>query len=924
MNYTPHWRNELFSLPWASPLVLVKKKNDTVWFCVDYRKLNVTTRKDVYPIPRVDETLDTLAGSHFFTTLDLLSGYWQVQVHPDDKEKTAVTTPEGLFEFNVMPFGLCNAPATFQRLMDCVLAGLHWETCLVYLDDVIIIGKSFEDHLHNLHHVFQRFREAGLKLKPTKCTFCQPEVSFLGHVVSRTGIATDPSKVESIRKWPAPTQRKEVQQFLGLCNYYRRFIQNFATIAKPLYRLTEKTCEFQWSVDCENAFATLKARLATAPVLAFPDTKAPFILDTDASDTGVGAVLAQQVNGVEKVIAYGSKVLTKSEHRYCVTRRELLAVVTFLKHFRPYLLGCHFTVRTDHGSLAWLRNFKDPEGQLARWLEQLQEYDFEIVHRPGRLHRNADALSRIPCKQCGRENHTDHSAPEQLLTGAVIGNPHLDGVSSNDMQAAQEADPNIGDVLQALKAEKNGSSIKLQGKSREFKRLVQISKQLVVKDGLLYRVFESEDGEDHSLQLVVPTKFRKEVLYQLHDAPLGGHLGADKTHSKLKQRFYWPGYWNDVKMYCLSCQSCATRKAPTHHRKAPLQPIVAGYPLEIVAVDITGPFPETEKQNRYILVVGDYFSKWTEAYAIPNQEATTVAQKLVNEFFCRFSIPLQLHSDQGRQFESKLIQAICQILKIHKTRTTPYHPQSDGQVERFNRTMTDLLAIASKDHPFEWEEPKICLAYNTSVHKSTGFTPFSLMFGREASLPVDIMYTPNTRLPVSVPEYASQLRDTLSESFERVRQSLATKQEVQKQLYDNKVHGDPYKVGNLVWFHNPVVPQGTSRKLHHPWSGPYKIVKCLSDVNYRIQSLEHSQKRLFVHFDRHRPCTSQPPSCYDPSELRDTLNQPQPAVGAHLEVVEPDDHNLNVQPMPWQRPVSRRYPQRSRRPPDRYEPLHGF
>jgi hypothetical protein len=238
--------------------------------------------------------------------------------------------------------------------------------------------------------------------------------------------------------------------------------------------------------------------------------------------------------------------------------------------------------------------------------------------------------------------------------------------------------------------------------------------------------------------------------------------------------------------------------------------------------------------------------------------------------------------------------------------------------------MTDLLAIASKDHPFEWEEPKICLAYNTSVNKSTGFTPLSLMFGQEESLPVDIMYMPNTRLPVSVPEYASQLRDTLSESFERVRQSLATKQEVQKQLYDNKVHGDPYKVGNLVWFHNPVVPQGTSRKLHHPWSGPYKIVKCLSDVNYRIQSLEHSQKRLFVHFDRHRPCTSQPPSCYDPSELRDTLNQPQPAVGAHLEVVEPDDHNLNVQPMPWQRPVSRRYPQRSRRPPDRYEPLHGF
>ena len=273
--------------PWASPLVLVRKKDGTVRFCVDYRKLNAATRKDAYPIPRVDETLEMLAGSHFFTSLDLLSGYWQVQIHPDDKEKTAIATPEGLFEFNVMPFGLCNAPATFQRLMDCVLAGLHWETCLVYLDDVIIIGRSFEDHLCNLRNVFQRLREAGLKLKPTKCTLCREEVKFLGHVVSRDGIATDPSKVESVRTWPTPTQRKEVQQFLGLCNYYRRFIRNFATIAKPLHRLTEKTCKFQWTTECEDAFTTLKSTLATAPVQAFPDANAPIILDTNASDVGV-------------------------------------------------------------------------------------------------------------------------------------------------------------------------------------------------------------------------------------------------------------------------------------------------------------------------------------------------------------------------------------------------------------------------------------------------------------------------------------------------------------------------------------------------------------------------------------------------------------------------------------------------------------
>jgi hypothetical protein len=525
--------------PWASPLVLVKKKDGSIHFCVGYRKLNTITRKDAYPIPRIDETLDTLSGSCVFTTLDLLSGYWQVEMHPEDKEKTAVCTPEGLFEFNVMPFGLCNAPATFQRLMDCVLAGLHWETCLVYLDDVIVLGKSFEDHLRNLQGVFQRLREAGLKLKTSKCNLCQEKVSFLGHIVSQKGISTDPSKIEAITKWPTPTECREVQQFLGLCNYYRRFIRNFATIAKPLHRLTEKTREFRWTADCEEAFQSLKTKLSTAPILAFPHPGVPFIVDADASNVGIGAVLSQKIDGTERVIAYGSRALTKSERQYCVTRRELLAIVTFLKKFRPYLLGRHFQVRSDHGSLTWLRNFKEPEGQLARWLEQLQEFDFDIIHRPGCLHKNADALSRIPCKQCGRHeiNHTNDPEPVRIITGAVMGNQHLEGVSNKELQAAQEEDALIGDILRAVREERGSADLKLHGRSPQFKRLVQLRKQLLVKNGLLFRTFESEDGEDHTLQLVVPQKYRKEILQQLHDGPLGGHMGAEKTHSRLKQCF---------------------------------------------------------------------------------------------------------------------------------------------------------------------------------------------------------------------------------------------------------------------------------------------------------------------------------------------------------------------------------------------------
>ena len=326
-----------------------------------YRKVNEVTRKDAYPIPRIDETLDTLTGATLFSTLDLRSGYWQVEVDLKDREKTAFCTPEGLFKFIVLPFGLCNAPATFQRLMDSVLAGLHWKNCLVYIDDIVVIGKSFDDHLCNLQQVLERLRQAGLKLQPHKCKFLQSQVTYLGHVVSAQGVSPDPEKTSKIKSWPVPQSAQEVQRFLGLANYYHRFIKDFATMAKPLHRLTEKGVTFTWTLECEQAFNFLKTQLTSAPILALPNWSRPFILDTDASDMGIGAVLSQlQQDGSEYVVAYASRVLTKQERNYCVTHRELLAVVTFLQHFKQYLLGTPFTIRTDHSALTWLQNFKQP------------------------------------------------------------------------------------------------------------------------------------------------------------------------------------------------------------------------------------------------------------------------------------------------------------------------------------------------------------------------------------------------------------------------------------------------------------------------------------------------------------------------------------------------------------------------------------
>ena len=843
--------------PWSSPVVLVRKKDGGIRFCVDYRRLNAVTHKDSYPLPRIDETLEALGGSEWFSTLDLKSGYWQVELAEEDREKSAFSAGAGLWQFTVMPFGLCNAPATFERLMDRVLKGVELSTALVYLDDILVHAKSFETHIVKLKVVLERLRKAGLKLSPKKCSLLRRQVRYLGHILSQHGVTVDGEKIQVVLDWSTPTAVKQVRSFLGLCSYYRRFVKGFADIARPLHRLTEKGQSFQWGEEEAAAFNQLKQSLATAPVLAYPQIGARYILDTDASGHGIGAVLSQVQEGEEHPVAYFSRVLSRAERSYCTTRIELLALVKSVQHFRPHLYGVKFTIRTDHAALKWLLSFREPEGQIARWIQQLQEYNFEVEHRPGKQHGNADALSRRPCWKdaCKHCQRVEEKSQENLdIRCRAV--PHVT-VFGNDpavMRQAQLEDQDICPILclKEVSSQKPAwCDVSIQ--SQDAKLYWAQWESLVLLEGVLYRQWESPIGDWVVNQLILPRKFREDVLTQLHDSHSGGHLGVNKTLGKVRERFYWAQCSADVRRWCRNCDLCASRRGPPRKTRAPMKQHNVGAPLERVAIDVLGPLPESASGNRYLLIVQDYFTKWVEAYPLPNQEARTVAQVLVEEFIARFGVPMALHSDQGRNFESFVFAEMCRLMGIHKTRTTPLHPQSDGMVERFNRTLESQLSKFVNEHQDDWDEcvPLLLMAYRTSVHETTGCTPAEMMLGRDLRLPVDLIYgRPEEECPSLATEYVESLQDRLEQVHSFARPRMQMQSDRMKAYYDLlQPAARSLKEGAAVWLYNPQRKKGRSPKLQRAWEGPYIIVKVINDLVFRIQRTPRTKPKV-VHRNR--------------------------------------------------------------------------
>ena len=821
--------------PWAAPVVLVRKKDGTERFCVDYRQLNKVTKRDSHPIPHIQDTLDCLHGTSYFSCLDLRSGYWQVEVDDDSKPKTAFATHSGLYEFRRMPFGLANAPSTFQRLMHAVLRGLQYQICLVYLDDIIVYSRSFADHINHLNDVFSRLRSANVKLKPSKCSFARSSVEYLGHVVSRDGIRPDPSKIAAVATFPVPRCVRDVRSFLGLANYYRRFIHNFASIASPLHMLTHKNVRFHWDDSSDKAFHTLKSCLTSAPILAYPDFSLPFELNTDASSTGIGFALCQTQDGQRRAIAYGGRDLNTAERNYSTTEREALAIVEGIKKFRNYLYDRKFVLHTDHHALRWLMSLKDPSGRLARWSLLLQQYDFTIEYQPGKQNSDADALSRRPY---GTQFHV--SAYD------------LPGVPIGRIRDLQRQDAELSDLITFLETDE------LPSNNNRARSLVLYRDRFYLDDnGLLFSLWipTKRTQRDVCLQLVIPDALKNEVLVWAHDDVTAGHLGTQKTYGKIRNRYYWRNMFRDIDKWCKSCVDCAMKKSPRNTHKAPLLPIPVENAFDRLAVDCLGPFPLSNAGNRYVVVFTEYLTRWPEAFAVPNTDARTIARLLVNHIVLTHGAPRTLLSDRGKNFLSSLVRSVCELLNTKKVNTTAYHPQTDGLVERFNHTLCQSVSMYVSRDQKDWDThlPAILFGFRVSPHQTTGDSPFYLLYGREPRLPVDVSLLPPSQVSNSVREHRARIVQTIEEAHAIARENTQRTQQNMKDRYDRSARDPKFMLGDRVWVYTPKTQKGLSRKLMHHWHGPFRIVEKCSPVHFKLQTCDNRLVSITVHANRMKP-----------------------------------------------------------------------
>ena len=670
--------------PFQSSTNLVRKTDGSFRITLNYKRLNSVTVKDNYPLPVINELLHRLKTAIIFSKLDFDSGYYQITMDENSRRYTAFACEYGFYEWTVLPMGLKNSGATFQREMDKILDGLIGVCCNVYMDDIIIYSNTVQEHKGHLRAVLQRIRASGMKIKKKKCEFFKAEIEYLGHRISEGCLKPSLTKVETLYRIQRPRTMRQILSFLGLASYYRKFIRNFAAIASPLYDITGKNQKYQWNPEAEEAFNTLRTALtSTEQVLTLPDFEKQFKLETDASNTAIGAILSQQKEEekVWKPCAYFAKHLSKTQRNYCTSERELLAIVLAIEHFKQFLYGTEFIVVTDHQPLQWLMTRKNPAPKLARYITRLEQYTFTIEYRQGKQHLNADALSRLPMEPDEDENREDGEVIINMVEIQVtIGGNRIQVRAVNlipiNDDGAQETDQDIEWIKRVMREEEEDSPVA----NDERKVYLRLKSIMLINESVLWMKSHNHRGEPICLY-VTPKIKRGIIMKQLHESETSGHLMFDKTVERACKRYFWPRQQRQIREYISACIPCQKATEPKTKQRAALKPIFSSKPMELVTSDFLGPLKKSRKGNKHIQIVVDHFTKVMGLYATKDQKAETTAP-VVADFFLKYGIPDKFLSDQGRNYQSVLIAQLLELLDVHQLRTTIFRPQTDGISER--------------------------------------------------------------------------------------------------------------------------------------------------------------------------------------------------------------------------------------------------
>ena len=705
----------------------------------------------------------------------------------------------------------------------------------VYMDDILVFSQCLDDHLAHLRQVMGRLMKVGLKLKPAKCHFARAELEYLGHVITRDGLKTNPRLVEAVQEFPTPRNIHDVRRFLGLSSYYRRFIPNFARVAKPLHQLTCKGARFEWTAECEEAFQSLKGKLTSAPVLAYPRFYRDFTLETDALICGLGAVLSQtQDDGKLHPIAFASRALSGPEKNYGITDLETLAVVWAISHYHHYLYGNRVTVLTDHTAVKAVLETPSPSGKHARWWTRVYGRgvkEVRIVYRAGRENVGADALSRsphvpAPDRGIGEEEMqvavvSARGAPPQepvsqqgsissLLESAVDPSPRTS--SRDSYLEEQKRDPQLREVIAFL-----NTGVLPEDEVRA-RKVATRAPLFAIVDGTLYYI-DSRQG--CTKRAVVPRHLRRRILEENHAGPFSGHFSGKRLYRSLAPQWWWEGMYTEALAYCKNCPECAIATGTGRIHKPPLCPIPVRKPFQIWGVDIMD-LPKTEQGNRHVVVFQDLFTKWPMVYPVPGQNTIRIARLLTEEIVPFFRVPEALLSDRGTNLLSHLMTDVCKYLGVKKLNTTAYHPQCDGTIEHFNRTLKSMLRKHAARFGLQWDKflPGVLWSYRNTPHSSTGERPSFLLFGVDCRSPTEAAFLPVPEcVPRDIPDYREELLLSLSSARELALQNIEKAQRRYKHQYDKRASQPTYKVGEWVLVRFAQEESGHNRKLSSHGTG---------------------------------------------------------------------------------------------------------